>query len=115
MELENFERQVVIDLIGAVNHPLKCLPTRLIGLENSNFASSEVQFRDFDQNLELFLGFPRNPDVIFRMEMERSMSLLQVLVWYPLLCDYLGAFFPFVGGGVGWGESKSNQQGEKFR
>ncbi|KAK4725799.1 hypothetical protein R3W88_030716 [Solanum pinnatisectum] len=76
MEFDNFETQLIIDLIGAVNHPLSCRPTTQIGLANSNI----TQFRDFNQNPQIFLGFPPNPDVILRMEIERSMSLLQVMV-----------------------------------
>ncbi|KAL3321475.1 hypothetical protein AABB24_039214 [Solanum stoloniferum] len=76
MEFDNFETQFIIDLIGAVNHPLSCRPTTQIGLANSNI----TQFRDFNQNPQIFLGFPPNPDVILRMEIERSMSLLQVMV-----------------------------------
>lgn len=93
MEFDNFETQIIIDLIGAVNHPLSCRPTTQIGLANSNIQ----KFRDFNQNPQIFLGFQPNPDVILRMEIERSMSLLQVLVYTNIyfLCEYLVLFLFF--------------------
>ncbi|XP_059289397.1 nuclear poly(A) polymerase 3-like [Lycium ferocissimum] len=70
MELENFENQHFLDLIKVVNQPYTCQPTKPIGLANSNLGSLEPKLRNFNGN----------SDVILRMEMERSMSLLQMMV-----------------------------------
>ncbi|KAM3337455.1 nuclear poly(A) polymerase 3 [Capsicum galapagoense] len=90
MELGIFETQLFIDLIGATvnnnnnssnnNHSLRCQPTSSIGLANYNI-NLDCSDHHFDHNVnDIILGFRRNPDVVLRMEMERSMSLLQMMV-----------------------------------
>ncbi|CAN4104664.1 unnamed protein product [Withania somnifera] len=75
MELGSLQNQLIIE---AVNHSLTCRPANTIGLANSiNLDSSEPHFDNFNG---IILDFRRKQDGILRLEMERSMSLLQMMV-----------------------------------
>lgn len=80
MEFGNLEKQQLADR-RHVNSQSTYLSGRSIGLRpNWNLDSSVPQVGHFNPLPSTgVLGFPRNPDVILRMEMERSISLLQMM------------------------------------
>lgn len=77
MEFVHLENQQLVD----PRHVNTYLPRRSIGLRPNSNLDPQVGHFNPPTPPDGVLGFGGNPDVILRMEMERSMSLFQVSIF----------------------------------